>query len=84
MQVRPCWPTPGTRTVIAALIKQAKKLLEELYKSLTWDQTTSFDHLIGRAKRALQSFEICNSYRSPIQVPARVGLGLAGCRAITA
>ena len=27
-----------TRTVIAALIKQAKKLPNELYKSLTWDR----------------------------------------------
>jgi IS30 family transposase len=27
-----------TRTVVAALIKQAKKLPKELYKSLTWDR----------------------------------------------
>src|SRR6266550_9449554 len=27
-----------TRTVVTALIKQAKKLPKELYKSLTWDQ----------------------------------------------
>ena len=27
-----------TQTVIAALIKQAKKLPNELYKSLTWDR----------------------------------------------
>ncbi len=28
----------STRTVVAALIKQAKKLPNELFKSLTWDQ----------------------------------------------
>ena len=27
-----------TRTVVTALIKQAKKLPKELYKSLTWDR----------------------------------------------
>ena len=27
-----------TRTVVSALIKQAKKLPKELYKSLTWDR----------------------------------------------
>jgi len=27
-----------TRTVVSALIKQAKKLPRELYKSLTWDR----------------------------------------------
>ena len=27
-----------TRTVVAALIKQTKKLPKELYKSLTWDR----------------------------------------------
>jgi IS30 family transposase len=27
-----------TRTVVTALIKQAKKLPRELYKSLTWDR----------------------------------------------
>lgn len=27
-----------TQTVVSALIKQAKKLLTELYKSLTWDR----------------------------------------------
>ena len=30
-----------TRTVVSALIKQAKKLPDELYKSLTWDQARS-------------------------------------------
>jgi IS30 family transposase len=28
----------GTRAVVTALIKQAKKLPKELYKSLTWDR----------------------------------------------
>jgi IS30 family transposase len=27
-----------TRTVVTALIRQAKKLPKELYKSLTWDR----------------------------------------------
>ena len=30
--------TKSTRTVVTALIKQAKKLPKELYKSLTWDR----------------------------------------------
>ncbi len=38
-----CVPVPrqsvkSTQTVVSALIKQAKKLPSELYKSLTWDQ----------------------------------------------
>ena len=28
----------ATQTVVSALIKQAKKLPDELYKSLTWDR----------------------------------------------
>jgi transposase, IS30 family len=28
----------GTQTVFSALIKQAKKLPKELYKSVTWDR----------------------------------------------
>jgi IS30 family transposase len=31
-------PSRDTQTVITALIKQAKKLPDELYKSLTWDR----------------------------------------------
>ena len=31
-------PSRDTQTVVSALIKQAKKLLDELYKSLTWDR----------------------------------------------
>jgi len=31
-----------TRTVVTALIKQAKKLPKELYKSLTWDRGKEF------------------------------------------
>ena len=31
-------PSRDTQTVISALIKQAKKLPDELYKSLTWDR----------------------------------------------
>ena len=31
------------QTVVSALIKQAKKLPSELYKSLTWDQRASAD-----------------------------------------
>ena len=30
-------PNRTTQTVVAALIKQARKLPDELYKSLTWD-----------------------------------------------
>jgi IS30 family transposase len=30
-------PNKETQTVVSALIKQAKKLPNELYKSLTWD-----------------------------------------------
>src|SRR5262245_34210322 len=34
-----------TQTVVSALIKQAKKLPKELYKSLTWDRGKEFtDH----------------------------------------
>ena len=31
-------PSRDTQTVVSALIKQAKKLPDELYKSLTWDR----------------------------------------------
>ena len=31
-------PSRDTQTVVKALIKQAKKLPDELYKSLTWDR----------------------------------------------
>ena len=31
-------PTKDARPVVSALIKQAKKLPSELYKSLTWDR----------------------------------------------
>ena len=33
-----------TQTVVSALIKQAKKLPSELYKSLTWDRGKELDH----------------------------------------
>jgi transposase, IS30 family len=37
-----------TRTVVTALIKQAKKLPKELYKSLTWDRGKELtDHRRG-------------------------------------
>jgi IS30 family transposase len=36
----------NTQTVISALIKQSKKLTNELYKSLTWDRGSELtDHL---------------------------------------
>ena len=34
-------PNKDTQTVVSALIKQAKKLPSELYKSLTWDRARS-------------------------------------------
>jgi hypothetical protein len=35
-------PREDTQTVVSALIKQAKKLPTELYKSLTWDWRKTF------------------------------------------
>jgi IS30 family transposase len=38
-------PSRDTKTVVSALIKQAKKLPDELYKSLTWDRAKELtDH----------------------------------------
>ncbi len=38
-------PNRETRTVVDALIRQARKLPDELYKSLTWDRGKEFtDH----------------------------------------
>ena len=39
-------PSRDTQTVVSALIKQAKKLPDELYKSLTWDRGKELaDHI---------------------------------------
>jgi IS30 family transposase len=43
-----------TRTVVAALIKQAKKLPKELYKSLTWDRPD--DRLRAAIQNQTRSF----------------------------
>src|SRR5260370_14479719 len=36
-----------TRSVVSALIKQARKLPSELYKSLTWDRVRNFRTIDG-------------------------------------
>ena len=58
--VKDCGPLVAgkdTRTVVAALIEQAKKLTKELYKSLTWDRgkelTDSSSLYLGDQNRRL-------------------------------
>ena len=57
-----------TQTVVSALIKQAKKLPSELYKSLTWDRGKELtDHRIY-----VDDQHRCLFLRSPKSVAARV------------
>ena len=56
-----------TQTVVTALIKQAKKLPKELYKSLTWDRGTE----MHAHKRFTMATDIQVYLRSPESLAAR-------------
>ena len=45
-----------TRTVVSALIEQAKKLPKELYKSLTWDRARNLRIIVALHWRPTSTF----------------------------
>jgi hypothetical protein len=49
-------PREDTQTVVAALIKQAKKLPPELYKSLTWDWRKDFRIIVALRRRPKSTY----------------------------